>query len=325
MMTFWQRKEKADPLRALPLAQVLVWCGAQPDAIAKNKWHTARGVLSVNGPKFMNWSLGVGGGGALDLVMHLRGLDFKAAVDWLAMCSGQTGPAPVAHADAPSELRLPAPNPRWLGRVRDYLVIEREIPPALLEPLIQAGSLYADHRANAVFLLRGEHHQPVGAELRGTTGRCWRGLAPGSRKDLGYFSAPAEARPALILCESAIDALSCLALHPEHGCISTAGARPQPKWLGPLLAQGRQIACGFDRDAVGEGMARAMIALHPAIQRLRPEAHDWNDQLKAPTAPTASRLTDHPIPQTSKYFTTWKEEPGPAPRTTTSTNLLNQD
>jgi hypothetical protein len=324
MMTFWQRKERAAPLRALPLAQVLAWCGAQPDATDKNKWHTARGVLSVTGAKFMNWSLGVGGGGALDLVMHLRGLDFKAAVDWLAQCSGQTCPEPVAPEAAPSGLRLPAPDPRWLGRVRDYLVIERGIPSALLEPLIQAGSLYADHRANAVFLLRGGDHQPVGAELRGTTGGRWRGLAPGSRKDLGYFSVPAEARSALILCESAIDALSCLALHPEHGCISTAGARPHPRWLGPLLAQGRQVACGFDRDATGEGMARAMIALHPTIQRLRPQAHDWNDQLKARTAPTVRGATAHPILQASKSFTTWKEEPGPSPRTT-RLNLLNRD
>ena len=36
-----------------------------------------------------------------------------------------------------------------------------------------------------------------------------------------------------------------------------------------------------ERDAVGEAMAQAMIASHPAVQRLRPEAHDWNDQLKA--------------------------------------------
>ena len=324
MMTFWQRKEKAAQLRALPLAQVLVWCGAQPDATDKNKWHTDRGVLSLNGAKFMNWTLGLGGGGALDLVMQLRGLNFKGAVDWLAQCSGQTGAEPVAPAAASRVAGLPASDPRWLGRVRDYLVIERGIPAALLEPLIQAGTLYADHRANAVFLLRGEDHQPVGAELRGTTGRRWRGLAPGSRKDLGYFSVPAQARPALILCESAIDALSCLALHPEHGCISTAGARPDPRWLRPLLEQGRPIACGFDCDAAGEGMARAMIALHPAIQRLRPEAHDWNDQLQARTAPTLRRVTPHPRQQPSISHTTWKEEPGPASRTT-SINPLNQD
>lgn len=323
MMTFWQRQQRAAQLRALPLAQVLRWCGAQPDATDKNKWNTARGVLSVQGAKFMNWSLGVGGGGALDLVMQLRGLDFKAAVDWLAQCSGQTAPEPVAPVAPPSGLRLPAPDPCWLGRVRDYLVLERGIPAALLEPLIQTGSLYADHRANAVFLLRGQHHQPVGAELRGTTGRRWCGLAPGSRKDLGYFSVPAQARQALILCESAIDALSCLALYPQHGCISTAGARPHPRWLGALLAQGRQIVCGFDRDATGDEMARAMIALHPAIQRLRPKAHDWNDQLKARTAPTSSPFAAQPIRQSSRSFTTWKEEAGPSVRTA-STNVFNQ-
>ncbi len=141
MLTFWQRKERVAQLRALPLAQVLLWCGAQPDATDKNKWHAPRGVLSVNGAKFMNWSLGVGGGGALDLVMQLRGLDFKEAVDWLAQCSGQPCPEPVVHTAAPSGLRLPAPDPRWLGRVRDYLVIERGIPAALLEPLIEDGSL----------------------------------------------------------------------------------------------------------------------------------------------------------------------------------------
>jgi hypothetical protein len=209
----------------------------------------------------MNWSLGRGGGGALDLVMHVKGLDFKGAVDWLAQQSGRAGPEPLAVAAAPHGLKLPAPDPRRLGQVRDYLLGERRIPAVLLEPLIQAGTLYADSRANAVFLLRGGQGLAVGAELRGTSGPRWRGLAPGSRKDLGYFSVPAQARPALILCESAIDALSCLALHPGHGCISTAGARPHPRWLGPLLAQGWKIACGFDRDAAGEAMARAMIAL----------------------------------------------------------------
>jgi hypothetical protein len=327
MMTFWQRKQSAAQLRTLPLEQVLGWCGAHRDATNHNKWHTVRGVLSVTGAKFMNWSSGLGGGGALDLVMHLEGLDFKEAVDWLAQHRGPVWAEPVAPAAAPPELNLPAPDPRRLGRVRDYLVVERGIPAALLEPLIQAGTLYADSRANAVFLLRGEQNLPVGAEVRGTSARRWRGLAPGSRKDLGYFSVPAEARPTLILCESAIDALSCLALHPQHGCVSTAGARPNPRWLRPLLAQGRQVACGFDRDAAGEAMACALIARYPAIERLRPEAHDWNDQLKARAASAVRRATAQPAEQPSRAFTTWKEEAGPASRAsrTESINLLNQD
>jgi hypothetical protein len=156
-----------------------------------------------------------------------------------------------------------------------------------LEPLIQAGTLYGDARANAVFLLLGKENLPVGAELRGTTARPWRGLAPGSQKDLGYFAVPLQrslncqnAASPIILCESAIDALSCFELHPQCRCLSTAGARPNPHWLPSLLDQGYPIYCGFDADPTGDHMAAAMLALYPAIKRLRPPAHDWNDVLK---------------------------------------------
>ncbi len=138
-----------------------------------------------------------------------------------------------------SELRLPLPAPSQLARVRDYLITQRRLPSGLVAPLIDSGTLYADARANAVFLLRDDHHLPVGAELRGTTGAPWHGLAPGSRKDLGCFAIPVEPQSTVVLCESAIDAISCFVLHPAYRCLSTAGARPDPRWLRPLLDQGR--------------------------------------------------------------------------------------
>jgi hypothetical protein len=109
-------------------------------------------------------------------------------------------------------------------------------------------------------------------------------MAPGSRKDLGFFSIPtagAQAPRPIILCESAIDAISCFALYPEHHCISTSGARPNPEWLAGFLDQGLRISCGFDIDPTGESAAQAMISLHPSIQRLRPSQHDWNAVLTA--------------------------------------------
>jgi len=308
MRNFWPNGT-VQALRGVPLEKVLAWCGAQRDQADRKKWHTLKGSLSVQGVKFMNWSVGVGGGGAIDLVMHLRALGFKRAVDWLAQHCGAVSPAPlVPTATTLVALQLPAPDPSQLKRVRDYLIRQRGLPLALLEPLIDSGTLY--RRANAVFLLRGERNLPVGAELRGTLGRCWRGLAPGSRKDLGFFGLVAQAPGALILCESAIDALSCRALHPEHGCVSTAGARPNPRWLASLLNQGREIYCGFDSDATGEQMAQAMIALHPAIRRLRPAAPDWNEQLQ-----NQRRLWSTPGSRLlkSRAITTWKEEPAPWP------------
>ncbi|MEI6297863.1 MAG: DUF3991 and TOPRIM domain-containing protein [bacterium] len=286
-MTFGQRQQLVPRLRAIPLERVLPLCGAQPDRADHHKWHTPLGVLSVNGPKFMNWTCATGGGGAIDLVIHLQQLDFKAAVAWLAehFCAAPPGPLRAPTPRPP--LRLPPPDPSQLPQVKNYLVHQRRLAPPLWEPLLQAGTLYADARANAVFLLRGKDQQPVGAELRGTTAQPWRGLAPGSQKDLGCFGVPVAPFPAashdprpIILCESAIDALSCWALHPQSRCLSTAGARPNPLWLRLLLPQASQIYCGFDADPTGDHLAAAMLALYPAIRRLRPAAHDWNDVLK---------------------------------------------
>ena len=274
-------RDRANQVRGIPLESVLRLSGAQPDRYDQRKWHTAQGVLSVTGAKFMNWNCGRGGGGAIDLVIHLHNLGFAQAVHWLSQSFPDSFQPEPDRLLPKGTLAIPPPEPSKLGRARHYLIGERALPSTLVDPLIQSGALYADSRANAVFLLLGKENQPVGAELRGTTQRPWHGLAPGSQKDLGFFATPARPLAATILVESAIDAISCFALYPQHRCISTAGARPNPRWLAPLIAQGHLVYCGFDADHTGENMARAMIALHPTVQRLRPPHHDWNDVLKA--------------------------------------------
>jgi hypothetical protein len=169
--------------------------------------------------------------------------------------------------------------------MRRYLVNQRGLAPRWLNPLIDAGKLYADLWGNAVFLLLGKAQQVVGAELRGTGTRSWRGMAPGSQKDRGFFWIGAPDARAVVLCESAIDAISCWGLFPHRICISTSGARPNPRWLGALLRRGYVIHCGFDADSVGDAMAQAMIRLHPSVKRLRPWAHDWNDLLASRLQP----------------------------------------
>lgn len=280
-MTRRQRREEADRLRAVPLQAVLQMMGARPDRRDKAKWHTVRGVVSVNGPKFMNWNEDRGGGGAIDLVMHLYQLDFKEALGWLQRHFPTAATAPRLRIDSNPSLHLPPPDLDKIATVRRYLIRDRSLPVELVQLLFDSGRLYADRRANAVFVLLGSDKRPVGAELRGTDGTPWRGLARGSRKDLGYFSVPVPVPTAVVLCESAIDAISCLALYPGCLCISTSGARPNPAWLSSLLPPGYDVYCGFDSDATGEKMAQAMIALHPRVKRLRPSQHDWNDALRA--------------------------------------------
>jgi len=267
-------------LRQVPLPAVLRASGARPDRCDRKKWHTAQGILSITGMKFMNWSQNVGGGGAIDLVMHLRRLDFRAAVQWLGYRPAI--PQVREYLGSGQVLSLPSPDPTQIPAVQHYLTAQRGLPPALIQWVIESGELYADRRGNAVFLLRGKENQPVGAELRGTGALRWRGLALGSRKDLGYFRwRPHAATTAIILCESAIDALSCFLLYPRCLSISTAGSRANPRWLPDLLRESAPVYCGFDADLAGDAMAQQMAKLYPTVQRLRPALHDWNDVLKS--------------------------------------------
>lgn len=61
---------------------------------------------------------------------------------------------------------------------------QRAIPESLSQSLVASGQLYADSRANAVFLLHDKENQPVGAELGGTGPLC-----SGQRFTLGWTCA----------------------------------------------------------------------------------------------------------------------------------------
>ena len=80
-------------------------------------------------------------------------------------------------------------------------------------------------------------------------------MAPGSQKDLGYFSIGALAPTMIVLCESGIDAMSCFLLHPSSLCVSTSGAWPNLRWLPSLLSEGYAVYCGFDADPTGDDIA----------------------------------------------------------------------
>jgi hypothetical protein len=305
-------RRKADAVRGIPLEVVLAALGAERDRRDRSQWRTEQGPLTVTGPRFFNWHVEQGGGGAIDLVMHLRGCDAREAIAWLSHHLGHHVPAnPATITPQPSSttstslssrhiprgpLRLPAAHPSHLPRVQRYLIQQRALCVEIVNSLMDAGRLYADRRGNAVFVMvTGKPPRTIGAELRGTGTQVWRGLAPGTRRDAGYFWIGTPAAERIVLCESAIDAISCFQLHeaPERDpheqspltapciCISTAGVRSDAPWLKPLLDRGYDLYCGFDNDDAGHAAASRMLSRYPSIRRLIPPAHDWNDVLKA--------------------------------------------
>jgi hypothetical protein len=161
------------------------------------------------------------------------------------------------------------------------LLVERGLPARLIDSQIESGKIYADRRSNAVFVMvTGKSQRAVGAELRGTGSVVWRGLAAGTNKDAGFFWIGQSGTREIVICESAIDALSCHTLFPERICVSTAGVRSNAPWLNVLISRGYEICCGYDSDTAGDEQATAMLEFYPSMSRLRPTSHDWNDVLR---------------------------------------------
>ena len=70
--SFEDIRKKADSVRNIDLHTLLEHHGCTKDPRDKAKWHTPRGVISVTGQKFMNWTIGTGGGGAKIGNAHLK-------------------------------------------------------------------------------------------------------------------------------------------------------------------------------------------------------------------------------------------------------------
>ena len=136
--------------------------------------------------------------------MHLGSMEAEAAIVWLEQHLGRTpaaassasrvwplSPSSSSRGDppaAPRTLRLPRASQAQLERVRRYLTGPRCLAADVLEPLIDAGRVYADPRGNAVFLMvAGKPHRPIGAELRGTGDARLAWTHAGTCKDAGYF------------------------------------------------------------------------------------------------------------------------------------------
>lgn len=172
-----------------------------------------------------------------------------------------------------------------------YLEEERGVPRAVLESPLFSGRIYTDRYDNAVF----PHHDRGGVcgfEVRNFE---FRGFAKGGRKGLWYSNNGPE-DTALIIAESAIDALSYHALHgaAQARYFSIAGEmNPMQRELlsGAMrkLPEGGTVVAATDNDAGGLHLAQAIREIAESTQRPdlgviehRPEVEkaDWNDLLK---------------------------------------------
>jgi len=301
--------------RQLDLRDTMQTLGGAQDRYDTHKWRVNDEHISINGEQFYNHDRQSGGGGSIDLVMHVTGYSFTQAVAYLNHEAGpelavaaaaqhgareRTAQAQeiVERGERAPFMQPQADEDRW-PQVRAYLVEERGIPRGMIDELHARGTIYADGRANAVFLRTDAEGQAVGASLRGTLpGSEFQGLAYGSRREEGHFSftigTPERySAPQYHITESPIDALSRAALiqrageRGEYVFLSNDGHGDLPRrQIDASLTRGALVHCGFDNDAGGNKLWEQVKEAYPraeAIVRERPSAgaKDWNDALRA--------------------------------------------
>ncbi len=177
-----------------------------------------------------------------------------------------------------------------------YLEQERAIPALALQYWRFDGRIKTDRHSNAVFP-HFDNDGLCGYELRNAD---FKGFASGGTKGL-WLSKTGSADRRLVMCESAIDAVSFAVLFPDgHARYASIGGKLNPTQPDLIRAQvnllphGAEVVAAMDADDAGRQLAGAIqnslsAAGRPDLtfRRQEPEGFkDWNDQLRArPRAP----------------------------------------
>ncbi len=219
---YW--KQQADQLRDLPLEDVAWHLGLDKADKGENRWKGLGQVININGSKWYDFTAEKGGGGAIDLVMHVTGCNFRSSLAWLCDRFGEEGMLRASRAkveEQASKIVADEPVPqfilpvedvsKWLS-VKNYLIKARGLPENFVDGLHSKGWLYADDQQNAVFTMRelpvskreprmgierslsmgatsGDCETTTGAFLRGTRGEenAFMGYASSTKRTEGWF------------------------------------------------------------------------------------------------------------------------------------------
>lgn len=275
-------KLERDRVRDIPLTKVFEICGYQADPRNEHQFKTDCGRISIDAikqSKFFNHDLGTGGGGAIDLAMHLQGFTMAEACDFLAAHYDIETIAKAAAYKTETDIKValsekPKPDEAQWRWVRDYLVNTRRLSGKFIDYLHSKMKVYSDSMANCCFKYGNR-----GVELRGTRGK-FHGFR-GSKKV--PFCVGRSDTKKVALVESAIEAMSLVELMPEFAAISTSGTKSVESLAAiakDLEKQGCKVYAAFNNDQAGDRLAQSLISELSSVERIKPSnLRDWNNEL----------------------------------------------
>jgi hypothetical protein len=134
-------------VRDLALKDVAYELGLEADPQDQHKWQNENHTINITGSKFYDWKQMEGGGGAIDLVMHVNECDYKQSVAWLSDRFGEGAiieavtykAQEIIHSIPVQEFIPPVTaQDKWQG-VKQYLTRQRLLPSGLVDRLHEQG------------------------------------------------------------------------------------------------------------------------------------------------------------------------------------------
>lgn len=272
-------RQKVDLLRQISLKKLFENFGFEPDPNDKNQYKTDLGRISIEqDEKFFNHDMNVGGGGAIDFIMHFENLNFNDAIKRLSSLFLNENITHYARQPkipkVKKEFVMPSINDNTV-QIVSYLK-NRCISEEKINSLLLLNVLFADKNNNIVFPLKNIKGQIIGAEQKGTMPNKKFSRVLG---DKGFFVFKNTTDKTVYFCESPIDAIS-LSESKDGLFISTGGENTTRllEFAAFFKSRDFRIVAAFDNDAIGQKYTESIKDFIDEI--LIPIGKDWNEDLQ---------------------------------------------
>ena len=276
--------------RQADLASYLIAAGVPLVRSGRRYRHGEHDSLVITGNMYY-WNSRGESGNSLDYLMRHMDMDFKDAVAALVGFVPDVPPEPAT-------VTVPGGNAGNYQRVFAYLHKTRGISYGLLQALVDEKLLAQEAGTNnAVFYMRDEKGDTVGAELVGTlSGRRFKGVRAGSKYGYGFNALPhGDAVDFILFFESAVDLLSFMQIKALEGkeakncmMVSMCGLKPNVVKHMSCIFGGQPVLCVDNDGAANEFLATCTHVYLPnganvRVRYCRPlcQYKDWNEQLLA--------------------------------------------
>ena len=236
------------------------------------------------------------GGTNIDFVREFMGKSFAEAVDLLNgeyyidhTQNAERHSVVAATKERAEQHEIHIDENADKKRAIAYLSKTRGLDYNLVTNLIKSGQITQEAKTgNAVFLIKDENGNTVGAEKVGTsTEKRYKGIEEGSNSEYGFEVVRGNGKNAMFF-ESAIDMLSFVQLYGEGlddvRFVSMAGVKPDTV-EATIRRNGispENVYLCSDNDKAGNEFADKLIEKYPQMRRItaQNEFKDWNDQLR---------------------------------------------